>query len=198
MAATARPGWTAIAHACSYADIRVRGQLTETYYPVDFHAAARLRPARGGSAASFGPVRKPLMKSSIARGWTRSRVPLLAVLALAASLGLAGCENDGGSPPPPDGGGGSGGGGPGPTGPADPPIVNGGPVRNMGNGSALTAQQITDIGGLVTTLDSATISSNKPVIEFTVKTARGGAVTGLAATTLRMTVAKLVPASGNL
>jgi OmcA/MtrC family decaheme c-type cytochrome len=127
-------------------------------------------------------------------------VPLLAVLALAASLGLAGCENDGGgsAPPPPDGGGGSGGGGPGPTGPTDPPILNGGPVRNMGTGSTLTAQQIADIGGLITTLDSATITGNKPVIELTVKTAHGGAVLGLAPTTLRMTVAKLIPVSGTL
>ena len=64
-----------------------------------------------------------------------------------------------------------------------------------GTGSTLTAQQIADIGTLVATIDSAAITGNKPVIEITVKTAKGGAVLGLAATTLRLGVAKLVPAA---
>lgn len=135
------------------------------------------------------------MKFSSARGLSRSRLPLMAMLALAATIGLAGCEGDGGgSASPVDGG--SGGTGPtGPTGPSDVPISQGGPVRNIGTGSALTAQEIADIGTLVATIDSAAITGNKPVIEITVKTDKGGAVLGLAATTLRLAVAKLVPAA---
>jgi OmcA/MtrC family decaheme c-type cytochrome len=138
------------------------------------------------------------MKFSSAPGWTRSRLPLIAMLALAATMGLAGCENDeSGASGPPDGG--SGGTGPtGPTGPADPPVTQGGPVRNIGNGSALTAQQIADIGALIATIDSAAVTGNKPVLEITVKTDHGGAVLGLAATTLRLGVAKLVPAAGGM
>ena len=135
------------------------------------------------------------MKPSSARTMTRSRMPLIALLALAASLGLAGCENDGGPAGP--GGGDTGQTGPtGPTGPADVPISLGGDVANTGNGAALTAQQIADIGTLVATIDSATITGNKPVIEITVRTDKGGAVLGLAPTTLRLGVAKLVPAAG--
>lgn len=129
------------------------------------------------------------------RGSSRSRVPLIAALALAASIGLAGCIDRADDPAPPTGGGGGGTGPTGPTGPADIPILNGGPVRNTGTGAGLTAQQIADIGKLMTTLDSAAITGNKAVVEFTVKTARGGAVTGLAPTTLRLMVSKLVPAA---
>ena len=137
------------------------------------------------------------MKFSSARSTTRSRVPMIALLALAASIGLAGCTNDGGGPTGPDDGGDSGQTGPtGPTGPADVPISLGGDVKNVGTGSTLTAQQIADIGTLVASIDSAAITGNKPVIEITVKTDKGGAVLGLAATTLRLGVAKLVPAAG--
>ena len=136
------------------------------------------------------------MKFSSARGFARSRVPMIALLALAASIGIAGCTNDGNGPAGPDGGGDSGQTGPtGPTGPADVPISLGGDVRNVGTGSALTAQQIADIGTLVVAIDSAAIEGNKPALEITVKTAKGGAVLGLAATTLRLGVAKLVPAA---
>ena len=121
---------------------------------------------------------------------------MIALLALAASIGIAGCTNDGGGPAGPDGGGDTGQTGPtGPTGPADVPISLGGDVRNVGTGSTLTAQQIADIGTLVASIDSAAITGNKPVIEITVKTDKGGAVLGLAATTLRLGVAKLVPAA---
>ena len=138
------------------------------------------------------------MKFSSAPGWKRSRLPLIAMLALAATIGLAGCENDGGGAAgPPDTG--SGGTGPtGPTGPSDVPISQGGPVRNVGTGSGLTAQQIADIGTLIATIDSAAVTGNKPVLEMTVKTPQGGAVLGLAATTLRLGVAKLVPAGGGM
>ena len=60
----------------------------------------------------------------------------------------------------------------------------------------MVASPIADIGTLVASIDSATITGNKPVIEITVKTDKGGAVLGLAATTLRLGVAKLVPAAG--
>ncbi len=136
------------------------------------------------------------MKFSSARSKARSRLPLIAMLALTASMGIAGCENDGGAGPTGPGGGDTGQTGPtGPTGPADVPISLGGDVRNVGTGSTLTAQQIADIGTLVASIDSAAIAGNKPVIEITVKTDKGGALLGLAATTLRLGVAKLVPAA---
>lgn len=136
------------------------------------------------------------MKFSSARSATRSRVPMIALLALAASIGIAGCTNDGGGPKGPGDGGDSGQTGPtGPTGPADVPISLGGDVKDVGNGSTLTPQQIADIGTLVASIDSAAITGNKPVIEITVKTDKGGAVLGLAATTLRLGIAKLVPAA---
>ena len=136
------------------------------------------------------------MKFSSARGPARSRVPLIAMLALAASIGIAGCTNDGSGPAGPDDGGDSGGTGPtGPTGPADVPITLGGDVKNVGTGAGLTAQQIADIGTLIATIDSAAVTGNKAVIEFTLKTPQGGKVLGLAPTTLRLGVAKLVPAA---
>jgi OmcA/MtrC family decaheme c-type cytochrome len=120
------------------------------------------------------------------------------MLVLTASLGIAGCENDGGAGPAGPGDDGTGQTGPtGPTGPADVPISLGGDVKNVGTGSTLTAQQIADIGTLVASIDSAAVTGNKPVIEITVKTDKGGAVLGLAATTLRLGVAKLVPAADN-
>ena len=128
----------------------------------------------------------------------RSRLPLIALLALAASIGIAGCENDGARsgrsgwrrhrPDGPDR----------PDRPGGRAHLQGGDVSNVGTGSTLTAQQIADIGTLVASIDSATITGNKPVIEITVKTAKGGAVLGLAATTLRLGVAKLVPAANGL
>jgi len=136
------------------------------------------------------------MNSFSARGITRSRVPFIALLALTATIGLAGCEGDsvrsGGPSGPPDSGGGT---GPtGPTGPADVPIVLGGDVKNVGTGAGLSAQQIEDIGRFVATLDSTAVASGKVVIEFTVTTPQGGKVLGLAPTTLRLGIAKLVPA----
>ncbi len=141
------------------------------------------------------------MKVAVARGMTRSRVPLIAMLALAATIGLAGCENDNGGDGAAGPTGPSGGVGPtgptGPTVPPDPGITQGGPVT-IGNGSTLTASQIAAIDTLVATLDSAAITNNRAVIEFTVKTAHGGPVLGLAPTTLRLGMAKLVPAADGL
>ena len=140
------------------------------------------------------------MKIAGARGITRSRVPLIAALALAATIGLAGCEGDRGEATT----GPSGPAGPvgptGPTGPTVPPTVDiedGGPVT-IGNGSTLTAGQIEAIGGLVATLDSAEVANNRAVIQFTVKTSHGGPVLELAATTLRLGIAKLAPPFGGL
>ena len=137
------------------------------------------------------------MKFCTARGFARSRGSLLAALALAATLGLGGCEGDSGpSGPTDDGSSGGGQTGPtGPTGPADVPIALGGDVKAVGTGSALTAQQIADIGTLVATIDTVTIEGSRPVVEITVRTAHGGDVLGLAASTLRLGVAKLVPAA---
>jgi OmcA/MtrC family decaheme c-type cytochrome len=120
------------------------------------------------------------------------------MLALAATIGLAGCDGDsvGDAAAGPTGP--TGGVGPtGPTGPTVPPVPDigqGGPVT-IGNGSALTAEQIAAIDTLVATLDSAAITNNRAVIEFTVETAKGGPVLGLAPTTLRLGIAKLVPAA---
>jgi OmcA/MtrC family decaheme c-type cytochrome len=139
------------------------------------------------------------MKFSGARGFARSRHSLFAVLALAATIGLAGCEGDSGPSGPDEPAGGGGTTGPtGPTGPAEVPISLGGDVAAIGTGATLTAQQIADIGTLVATIDSASVSGNKPVLEITVKTAHGGNVLGLAPTTLRLGIAKLVPAGGGL
>jgi OmcA/MtrC family decaheme c-type cytochrome len=139
------------------------------------------------------------MKFSSARGLARSRVPLIAMLALAASIGLAGCEGDNGSAGPEGPSGGDGGTGPtGPTGPADVPITLGGDVKDVGTGAGLTAQQIADIGTFIATIDSAAMASNKAVIEFTLKTPQGGKVLGLAPTTLRLGIAKLLPAAEGL
>jgi OmcA/MtrC family decaheme c-type cytochrome len=141
------------------------------------------------------------MKVAVARGITRSRVPLIAMLALAATIGLAGCEGDsvGDAAAGPTGP--TGGVGPtGPTGPTVPPVPDigqGGPVT-IGNGSALTADQIAAIDTLVATLDSAAVTNNRAVIEFTVKTAQGGPVLGLAPTTLRLGIAKLEPAAAGV
>ena len=134
-------------------------------------------------------TKSPIARSAGQFSW------LLAALLLAATLGIAGCEGDNQSQEPPPTGGTTEPPPPGPTGPADVPISQGGDVANVGTGSALTAQQVADIGAFVATIDSAAVTNNKAVIELTVKTAQGGAVLGLAATTLRLSIAKLVPAA---
>ncbi len=138
--------------------------------------------------------RESAMKSGTVRCVTRSRVSLLALMAVAA-IGIAGCSGDGGKSGATGPTGPTGPGGPGPTGPATPPSIEaGGPVA-IGNGSALTAEQIEAIGVLVATIDAASIpvGTPVPVIEFTLKTSHGGAATGLAPSALQVTVAKLEP-----
>ena len=136
------------------------------------------------------------MKIAGGRGMTRSCVPLIAMLALVATIGLAGCENDGGDGPAGPGGG-VGPTGPTGPGPVEPPIDQGGSVT-IGDGSALTPEQIQQIGGLVAKIDSASIAGNKPVLVFTLETSHGGAVLGLEDSALFATAAKLVPASGGV
>ncbi len=142
------------------------------------------------------------MRVSSARGILRSRVPAMALLALAA-IGIAGCTGDQGpqgdnGPPGPVGPPGGGGGGTGPTGPTG---IEQGANVSLGNGSALTAEQIRQIGTLVATIDKVSLTTatavRNPVIEFTLKTPYGGAVTDLAPSVLNVMVAKLIPASGN-
>ncbi len=83
----------------------------------------------------------------------------------------------------------------GPTGPTVPPTVpieDGGPVT-IGDGTTLTAEQIEQIGGLVATIDSVSLSAApSPVVEFTVKTVHGGPALGLAPAVARFMVSKLV------
>ena len=135
------------------------------------------------------------MSTAGARGITRARVPLIALMALAA-IGMAGCEGDNGDKGVTGPTGPTGPVGPtGPTGPAVPtvpPITDGGPVT-IGDGTALTAEQIAQIGGLVASIDSVSLSAApSPVVEFTVKTSHGGPVLGLAPGVTRFMVAKLV------
>jgi OmcA/MtrC family decaheme c-type cytochrome len=137
------------------------------------------------------------MRFSSARCATRSRVPLIVLMALAA-IGMAGCEGDDGQT------GAEGPTGPigptGPTGPAGPtgPTIGQGGSVSIGNGTKLTEEQIEEIGGLVATIDSATVTNNKPVITFTVKTIHGGPVLDLAPSIVRVMVSKLVSAQGGL
>jgi OmcA/MtrC family decaheme c-type cytochrome len=142
------------------------------------------------------------MRFSSTRGITKSRVALIAMMAISA-LGAAGCTGDQGSqgeqgPPGPVGPPGGGGGNTGPTGPTG--IEQGGNV-SLGNGSALTPEQIAQIGTLVATIDKVSLTTatavRNPVIEFTLKTPYGGAVTDLAPSVLNVMIAKLIPASGN-
>ncbi len=140
------------------------------------------------------------MRIAGTRGITRSRVPLIAMLALAATIGLAGCEGDNGEVKDEPSGPAGPVGPTGPTGPTVPPVVSipdGGPVT-IGDGTALTAEQIEQIGGLVATIDSVSLNSApSPVVEFTVKTSHGGPVLGLAPGVTRFMVSKLVPVTGS-
>src|SRR5690606_24267141 len=140
------------------------------------------------------------MRIAGARGITRSRVPLIAMLALAATVGLAGCSGDSGREKDEPSGPAGPVGPTGPTGPTVPPVVgieDGGPVT-IGDGTALTADQIRQIGGLVATIDSVSLNAApSPVVEFTVKTSHGGPVLGLAPAVTRFMVSKLVPEPGS-
>ena len=130
----------------------------------------------------FERVWESSMNIAGARGITRSRMPLLALMAMAA-IGIAGCTGDDGKTGSPGPTGPTGpGGGVGPTGPTSPPSIEaGGPVV-IGNGSALTEEQIRAIGTLVATIDSASIPAGAPVpvIEFTLKTSTAARRPGLA------------------
>ncbi|WP_405229138.1 OmcA/MtrC family decaheme c-type cytochrome [Lentisalinibacter sediminis] len=109
-------------------------------------------------------------------------------------LGLAGCEGDDGAqgpagPPGADGSDGAAG-PPGPEGPPGPPGP--GPI-SIGDGEALTAEEIEILGQLEATINSVTIAS-PPVVEFTVVDQNGDPALGLAEGVVWFTFAKLVPA----
>jgi OmcA/MtrC family decaheme c-type cytochrome len=119
-----------------------------------------------------------------------------ALLALACfSLVLSGCSGSDGKDGPP---------GPtGPSGPPGPPGTDGSPGAGVpgfgdvviGNGSLLTPAEAAGAGRIVAEITAVT-AATPPVIEFTLKTQRGGAVLGLAPSALGLTLAKLEPASG--
>ncbi len=109
-------------------------------------------------------------------------------------LGLAGCEGDDGAqgpagPPGQDGQDGAAG-PPGPEGPPGPPGP--GPI-SIGDGEALTAEEIEILGQLEATITNVTIAS-PPVVEFTVVDQNGDPALGLAEGVVNFTFAKLVPA----
>src|SRR6056297_1242816 len=109
-------------------------------------------------------------------------------------LGLAGCDGDDGAqgpagPPGADGSDGAAG-PPGPEGPPGPPGP--GPI-SIGDGTALTAEEIEILGQLEATITDVTIAS-PPVVEFTVVDQNGDPALGLAEGVVNFTFAKLVPA----
>jgi OmcA/MtrC family decaheme c-type cytochrome len=119
-----------------------------------------------------------------------------ALLALACfSLALGGCGGSDGKDGAP---------GPvGPPGPSGPPGNDGSPGVGIpglgdiviGNGSLLTPAEALAAGRIQAEITAVT-AATPPVIEFTLKTSRGGAVLGLAPNVLNLTLAKLQPAGG--
>jgi OmcA/MtrC family decaheme c-type cytochrome len=111
----------------------------------------------------------------------------IAALMLAATLIWA-CEGDDGSAGPA---------GPaGPTGQQGPPGADGPPAGTaiaIGDGADLTAEEIAAFGKLQATITGVTVSS-PPVVDFTVLDANGNPAIGLAASTVRFTFVKLMPA----
>lgn len=83
----------------------------------------------------------------------------------------------------------------GPTGPIGPPGPEGPPVDTsvaIGDGSALTPEEIATLGKLQATITGVTVSS-PPVVDFTVLDSAGNPALGLDASAVRFTFAKLVP-----
>lgn len=84
----------------------------------------------------------------------------------------------------------------GPAGPEGPPGPPGPPADQtvlVGDGSALTPEQIEAFGKLQAEITGVTVTS-PPVVEFTVLDASGNPALGLSAGTVRFTFAKLMPA----
>jgi len=111
-------------------------------------------------------------------------------------LGVAGCEGDDGAqgpagPPGPEGPTGP----TGPEGPPGPPGAPGGTVGSItvGDGTALTAEEIETLGQLQAEITNVTIAS-PPVVEFTVTAENGEPALGIAEGVVWFTFAKLVPA----
>ncbi len=110
----------------------------------------------------------------------------LAVVFIAASF-LWACEGDDGKD------GATGPQGPtGPTGPAGPAGPPASTAIQIGDGSALTAEDIDELGKLQATITGVTVTS-PPVVDFTVLDRHGNPAVGLDAGAVRFTFAKLVP-----
>lgn len=119
------------------------------------------------------------MKSSVRMRQGNRVIPLVGVLVLA----LAGCGGEDGppgvqGPQGPDGG----------TGPEGPPPAT---SIAIGDGSALTPEQIAALGKLQATITGVTVSS-PPVVDFTVLDQHGEPATGLDAGAVRFTFVKLL------
>lgn len=111
-----------------------------------------------------------------------------ALLALGSiALLLAGCSGSDGRPGSE--------GPPGPPGQPGPPGPPAGSDIIIGNGSNPTPAQVANAGRIVAEITSVGVEST-PVVEFTLKTAIGGNVRGLAPGAIGFTLAKLTPASG--
>lgn len=111
-------------------------------------------------------------------------------------LGLAGCDGDDGAQGPAGPEGPTGPTGPtGPAGPAGPPGAPGDTVGSItiGDGSALTEEEIELLGQLQAEITSVTVAS-PPVVEFTVTAENGEPALGIAEGVVWFTFAKLVPA----
>lgn len=117
------------------------------------------------------------MKFRTPRGYTRSRVPLLALMALTAA-GIAGCGGSGGT-------GSSGSGGPtGPTGPT-------------GSGQAIPLSMASNVIATITTVTIAG-DTRKPTVTFTLQDSEGRPLTGLQAPNVRFTIARLIPGENGI
>ncbi|MEJ2604858.1 MAG: OmcA/MtrC family decaheme c-type cytochrome [Gammaproteobacteria bacterium] len=114
------------------------------------------------------------------------------VLATLLLLGVAGCEGDDGpaGPPGPPGPPGTDG-NDGAVGPPGPPGGSAASIT-IGDGEALTEEEIEILGQLQAEITSVTIES-PPVVEFTVLTEDGEPALGLAEGVVWFTAAKLVP-----
>lgn len=78
------------------------------------------------------------------------------------------------------------------TGPAGPPGQPPSDAIVIGDGSALTAEEIATLGKLTATITGVTVSS-PPVVDFTVSDANGDPAVGIASGYVWFTFAKLVP-----
>jgi OmcA/MtrC family decaheme c-type cytochrome len=119
-------------------------------------------------------------------GFSVTKAGRIAALVVAASL-VWGCSGDDGAPGTS--------GNPGPSGPPGPPGPPGTPPDApivIGDGSALTADEIERLGKLYATITSVTIAS-PPVVEFTLFDEQGYPAEGVDPGVVLFTFAKLMP-----